>query len=113
MAEETKHIYLFNIFGIDNKYMPVYDTIRSIPSHLSEVGYKYGKMVDVKGKRLVFCCNGVDEGWLRSHDVLVSSDPSKFIFVKERIFNCLEHLLDKDIQVIPVEIYCNNNLVEG
>ncbi|HBC71373.1 MAG TPA: hypothetical protein DCZ38_01130, partial [Coxiellaceae bacterium] len=33
--------------------------------------------------------------------------------VNDAIMNCMSHLVDKDIQVLPAEIYTQNGLVEG
>lgn len=117
-TEETKHIYLFFAFGgVREKYTPIYDIRYSIPStDYFDVGYGQGKPVHMDGKRLVFECEKVktekDEKKLRSYDVL-QGGPGRFIFVNDIILDCMSHLIDKDIQVLPSEIYTKNGLLEG
>jgi len=117
MTEETKHIYLISA-GTIEKYTPIYDDIHSIPSgkYYDVIDYGHGKVNDVKEKRLVFELEKVktaaDEKKLRSYDLL-RAGPGMFIFVNDAIMNCMSHLVDKDIQVLPAEIYTQNGLVEG
>jgi hypothetical protein len=118
MTEETKHIYLFCAFGGVEKYTPMYDEVRSIPpgGYYDVTDYGHGRVSDIKGKHFVFDCEKVktevDEKKLRSYDLL-NAGPGKFIFINDLIMDCLKHLINKDIQLIPAKIYTKNRIVEG
>lgn len=117
MTEETRHIYLFLPFGGADKYTPYYNDDKSVPSYMEFYVdyYLQHKVIDMTGKRLVYNCKRVvaeaEEKRLRGYDVLTGG-PGKFIFVKDWLLDCLSHLIDKDIQVLPAEIYTQNGLVK-
>lgn len=117
MTEDAQHVFFFRSKGPPSKYTPEYDKTRSIPSRsYGDVNYGLGRPVNMAGKRLVFTVPDVktekDEARLRSYD-LICSDPGDFLFVNERLFAALEHLVDKDIQVLPAELDTPNGPVEG
>lgn len=117
MTAESKHIYLISIGTGINKYIPSYDESCSVPSrddfYFLVLPHKY---IDLKGKRFVFRFKHIktaaDEKKLRSYDVFATA-PGHLLVVNNSIMDCLKHLIDKDIQVLPAEIYTCNGQVNG
>lgn len=118
MTEYTQPIYLFRAFNDYERYAPHFDIKHSIPAvdHFN-IGYGQGRPVDImKYKYLFFECAYVkteaDEKKLRSYDILVAG-PGKFIFINDGVMKCLNHLVNRDIQVLPAEIHARNKVIKG
>ncbi len=114
---EDNHICLFCPIDSGSKHIPYFSIERSTPAvDYFNFNYGQGKFIDMRNRCLVFECAQIkteaDEKKLRSHDLIVAR-PGKFIFASDKIMDCLNHLVNRDIQVLTAEIRVRNKVLKG